>query len=246
MIEKEKIQQNFNTASLTYDSASTIQQVAAETLVTSFVKHFNHFHPCSILDVGAGTGYVTKLLLRYFPNSFYSLNDLAENMLKQAKTNLSSYKNIKVYSGDMENINFDFHSLIISNMALQWASDLNNIIKKLFLNSNMLAFSCLLNGTFKEWDDIFTKISIPISTYRYPIKAELEQELLSLHPHKCFFEVKDFVLKFNNTLNFIKYLKNLGAQASNYRLSVKDLKALLKYNYEFNITYKIFFGILER
>lgn len=246
MIEKKKIQQNFNTASLTYDSAATIQRTAAEILVTNFIKYFNTFHPCSILDVGAGTGYVTKLLLRYFPNSLYSLNDLAENMLKQAKNNLSIYKNIKVYSGDMENINFDFHSLIISNMALQWASDLNNIIKKLFLNSNILAFSCLLKGTFKEWDDIFTKISIPISIYRYPIKAELEQELLSLHPSKYFFEAKNFVLKFNNTLDFIKYLKNLGAQTSSYSLAVRDLKALLKYNYQFNITYKIFFGILER
>lgn len=245
-LHKHLIKQNFSAASGSYDLVANIQRDAADYLVNTLLKKFLNFNPNSILDVGAGTGYVTKKLLHYFPNSIYVVNDLADHMIQQAKHNLSAYKNIYFCNGDIEYIDIEFHSLIISNMALQWVSNLDNVIKKLFDNSRILAFSCLLYGTFKEWDNIFNKLSIPVATYKYPNKLNLQQQLLALKPKKYFFSTKNFVLEFSNAINFIKYLKNLGANTTNTNISIKDLKALLEYNYKFSITYKIFFGILEK
>lgn len=243
---KYLINKNFNAASASYDAVANIQRDAADYLIDNLLKNFFDFNPNYILDVGAGTGYVTQKLLQYFPNSKYVVNDLADNMIQQAKQNLSNYKNVYFYNGDIEYINIEFHSLIISNMALQWAANLVNVIKKLFDNANILAFSCLLDGTFKEWDDIFNKLSIPLATYSYPKQLNLEKQLLELKPKKYFFSTKNFVLQFNNAVNFIKYLKNLGANTTNANISISHFKALLKYHYKFNITYKIFFAILEK
>lgn len=245
-LHKYLIKQNFSAASETYDLVANIQRDAADHLINNLLKNFVNFSPNYVLDVGAGTGYVTKQLLQYFPNSIYVLNDLADNMITRAKHNLSAYKNIYFCKGDIEYIDIDFYSLIISNMALQWSSNLTSVIKKLFDHSNIFAFSCLLSGTFAEWDNICNKLSIPVTTYMYPEKLSLEQQLLKLAPKKYFFSAKNFVLQFNNTINFIKYLKNLGANTANVNVSLKNLKTLLQYNYKFNITYKIFFGILQK
>lgn len=239
------IKHNFNKASLSYDAAATVQYNAANHLVANLIKNFSEFYPKSILDLGTGTGYIPELLLNYFPKSQYILNDISENMLNKTKQKLNNYTNIKFNLNDMETTDFGFNQLIISNMALQWVKNLNNLLIKLFNNSNILAFSCLLNQTFDEWNYILKNLNLPIITHNYPKQSNLEKYLLTFRPKNYFFDTKSFVLEFNNALDFMKYLKNIGANTGSQKLSMGNLKNLLKYNNKFTVTYKIFFAILE-
>lgn len=245
---KNKIQFNFNLASCCYDSVANIQFICAKKLINLLMKNFQEFQPSSILDLGTGTGYIPTMLLPIFPNSKFTVNDIAENMLQQVKQKLLSNNNNNFCYclGDMEQINFEFHDLIISNMAFQWLTNLNCFIKKLYNNSNILAFSCLLAGTFKEWTNLFQQRSLPIPTYQYPTKSELITTILALHPKNYLFYTKNFSIEFTNISKFIKYLKNLGANTSSQKVTIKDLKLLLNLNDKFKTTYKIFFGIIRR
>jgi malonyl-CoA O-methyltransferase len=160
------IKHNFNKASLSYDAAATVQYNAAKHLVFNLIKNCSEFNPSSILDLGTGTGYIPELLLNYFPKSQYILNDISENMLNKTKQKLNNYTNIQFNLNDMETTDFGFNQLIISNMALQWVKNLNNLLIKLFNNSNILAFSCLLNQNFDEWNYILKNLNLPIITHK--------------------------------------------------------------------------------
>lgn len=243
--DKRKIQQNFNQASNSYDLVATVQKECAKKLIVELIKNFPHFQPSSILDLGTGTGYIPELLLPIFPKSTYTLNDIAPTMLEKAKEKLHAYKNLNFHLADIERSNFGFYPLIISNLALQWMNNLNNTLKKLYNHSDVFAFSCLLEGTFEEWANMFQ--SLPLPTYSYPSRQSLESYLLSLQPKERFFDVQEFSLTFTSLFAFIHYLKKLGAHTSHQKVSLASLRQLLQsYQNEFTITYKVFFGLLKR
>jgi len=54
----------------------------------------------SILDIGAGTGLLSALILQKFPNAHMTLLDISENMLEIARQRFSDRKNITYIASD--------------------------------------------------------------------------------------------------------------------------------------------------
>ncbi len=244
-LKKRQIQQKFNQASTTYDQVALVQRECAKKLVGHLTNFFPKFYPNTILDIGTGTGYIPELLLSTFSQSSFTLNDLSPEMLKKTKEKLGKNRKIDFIQGDMDNLNFGFKELVTSNFAMQWSSDLHNILARLHKKSDVLAFSCLLDGTFKEWGEIFEKCELPNPTFHYPIKKELENYILSLRPQKYFFDSKEFVLDFSSPLKFLKYLKELGANTGGQEIPIKDILRLLRNNLGgFSVTYNVFFALI--
>jgi len=246
-LHKKSIQGNFSRASSSYDNVALVQRECATKLVNYLKKYFPKFYPRSILDLGTGIGYVPESLFSYFPKSKFVLSDISPSMLIQARKRLDLAVQAKELLGDMEKQDFGFHDLVISNLALQWTSDLNKTIKKSYENSGVFAFSCLLDGTFNEWSRIFMESSLPVPTYQYPSKQELDNYLLSFNANEYFSDLKEFTLEFSSASSFMRYLRDLGANYSTQKISPIDLKKIIKtYTHKIYITYKVFFGILSR
>lgn len=243
---KEKIQLNFNEAAESYDSVATVQKACAVNLVDKLVKYFHKRSITTILDLGTGTGYVPELLVKIYPSGDYDLNDISSNMLLCAKKKLSFAKP-NLILGDMESIDFGSYDLITANLALQWSTNLYYMLQKLYNKSNIFAFSCVLIGTFHEWTRQFKNLDTSFPIYQYPDNNTLENFLLSLYPKKYFFETKEYPITFNNSLDFIKYLKKLGASTAEHATSLAELKNIIKINNKsFTVTYRVFFAILAR
>lgn len=246
-LKKKEIQQRFNRASSSYDQVAAIQFKCARKLVQHLTNIFPEFYPSTVLDLGTGTGYVPQLLLPIFPSAQFTLNDLAPDMLKRTKEKIGKITKINFVQGDMDNLNFGHNQLITSNLSMQWTNDLEHTITKLNDNSDILAFSCLLDGTFKEWTKIFEGLSLPIPTYPYPSKEKLESFILSLGQKKYFFDSQEYIMEFASPVCFLKYLKELGASSSCQKIPFTDLRKILKtYQEKIIITYNVFFGILGR
>lgn len=244
---KKKIQYNFNCASLSYDMVASVQKKSAIRLVKCLVENFPEFYPSTVLDLGAGTGNVAEILTKLFPYSKFTLNDIAADMLAVAQQKLLPDVKLDFIVGDMEALNFGCYSLIITNLALQWVNNINTVIKKLYRDSNILAFSCLLAGTFQEWSETLKMYSLPIPTYNYPAKEELEKYILSLNPRRYFFDSNTTTLTFCNPLEFMRYLKNLGANTAVQNINISTLRQFLRlYKKELQVTYNVFFAILEK
>ena len=66
-----------------------------------------------ILDVGAGTGNLTKLVLKKVPNCHVTLLDFSQNMLKKAEMALSKYKGrYEVNTGDFLKPDFRLRNMM--------------------------------------------------------------------------------------------------------------------------------------
>ena len=123
MIElKVKIQNSFNKASKSYDQVASVQRKAAKFLIERLLECHTET-PQTILDLGTGTGCIPELLLKFYPDSFYTLNDIADQMLEFCKYKFVHHKNFVFSNDDMSALSMSHYDLIISNFALQWVDE---------------------------------------------------------------------------------------------------------------------------
>jgi trans-aconitate 2-methyltransferase len=74
-----------------------------------------------VMDAGAGSGNLTKILADKVPQGLIYAVDDDPNMVEQAKSNLSSYKNVQVIHSSMDKVNLPTKvDVIFSNAALHW------------------------------------------------------------------------------------------------------------------------------
>ncbi|RYE06136.1 MAG: methyltransferase domain-containing protein [Rickettsiaceae bacterium] len=246
MMNKETIVLNFNKAALDYENIASVQKKSASYLVQCLNKIVPNFAPAVILDIGAGTGIVTKLLLPQFPVANYILNDLSPNMLEMAKNTLCNNTKIEYVIGDAENINFQSVDLAISNLCFQWFTNFEESVNKLWKNTKILAFSTLSSKTFNQWNKLYYKLGLIDHEIRdYPTNQELETYCLGLQPTNYFFHHLTYKLVFNDALSFLRYLKKLGANTPTARARKDYLKIVIQSQKQpLTISYKIFFALL--
>jgi len=75
-----------------------------------------------VMDAGAGSGNLTKILADRVPNGQVYAVDADANMVEQASYNLSGYKNAQVIQSSMDKVNLPAGTIdvIFSNAALHW------------------------------------------------------------------------------------------------------------------------------
>ncbi|MBS0235708.1 MAG: methyltransferase domain-containing protein [Proteobacteria bacterium] len=237
---------SFAQGAQTYEQVAWVQKAAAKTLVDSLIKQYPVFYPNRILDVGSGTGYVVENLLPFFPNSTYILNDIEPKMLNNAVKKLQHFSNISYQIGDAEKCKFMPNELTISNMAFQWFEDLPITINRLSSNSEILAFSILLDGTFSEWwelCDFYGAQFLRPSYYKY---EELAQVCANINPRDLWLLRKEVELDMDSPLAFIRYVKQLGANLSNSVHCPKLLSMLRQERGRLLTKYQLCFVILRK
>lgn len=246
---KSKIAHSFNRAADSYEQVAQVQLASAEFLLKNLVAKLQLWDIDKLdtaLDVGTGTGFVPSILIKNYPWLRIDLNDIAWNMLKLAETKIKSLAKYNLILGDLEQLKFKSYDLITANLALQWANDLNKILNKIYANSKILAFSCLLQGTFQEWLDQFNELAEYLPVSNYPDKIELQNFLLSLEKEHYWFASKSFSIDFTNPLAFMGYLKKMGANLAVKQIPFGYLRNIIKSQQPLTATYKVFFAILVR
>ena len=72
-----------------------------------------------VIDLGCGTGTVSKLVKSIFPDAVITCLDVAENMIEMAKNKLSEWVDIRYQLGDFNHFNFDYkYDVAISSLSL--------------------------------------------------------------------------------------------------------------------------------
>lgn len=149
-IETNKIAERFNLVAEKYDSQRRLFIPSLDdyygTSISFLAKTVNSV--ASVLDLGAGTGLLTKYLYQQFPESNYTLVDISDQMLNVARKRFSGLTNFTFsicdYSKKMPEGKFD---LIASALSIH---HLENDTKAT-LYSNI--FNCLpMDGCFINLD----------------------------------------------------------------------------------------------
>ena len=156
-IDRRAMRAAFEKAAISYDAAAVLQQEVANRLVERM--EYMSMKPQSILDAGAGTGFVSQLLAARYPKAKITALDLALNMLKQSKSKRSFKqrwnKQFNYVNAEVESLPFADASLelVISGLTLQWCQDLPKVFKefrRVLAPGGLLLFSSFGPDTLKE------------------------------------------------------------------------------------------------
>jgi trans-aconitate 2-methyltransferase len=121
-----------------------------------------------VMDAGAGSGNLTKFLADKVINGKVYAVDADSNMVEQAKSNLSRYKNVQVIHSSMEKVNLPTKvDVIFSNSAIHWILDQDGLFSHFWQllkpngssGSSELLIECGGHGNMDKAISIILKIS---------------------------------------------------------------------------------------
>ncbi len=143
------VAQRFSRASDTYDSEAREQNMVAARLCAGLPETASR-----ILEIGCGTGTLSRRLLERYPGCELSLNDLSEAMLDECRVSFGRYPKVRFMPGDAETLEFTGkYDLICSNAAVQWFKSLAKFLERmhaLLTPEGSLVFSTFGPDNLKE------------------------------------------------------------------------------------------------
>lgn len=206
------IKEKFSKASKSYDEISVIQREVADEL---YVR-IKPLDPKSrILDVGIGTGYLSRKMISEYPDLRVSGIDLAMGMLGICRQKIPG---AQLVQSDAKYLPFKERSfdLVVSNLAYQWVKDIKQALlsaRSVLKDRSRIYFSVFTDNTLQELREVIFELSRerPRSIGRLPSKSYLGQILREASFKHIKIEVEPKKQYYNNLRELLSWLKNIGA-----------------------------------
>lgn len=205
-MQSDLIKKHFEKSMKNYDKNATVQNLMASKMVFELSKISNEFE--NILELGSGTGLLTKKIKKEINFKNYYANDLIEKskiyvqkIIPTSQFLCGSATRIKP-SKKMD--------LIISNAMFQWFDNLEKSIDKIKFSldkNGILAFSTFGTNNYKEIT------SLTGLTLGYKTKEEIETILKKLGFEILYSEEFYEEVKFNSPLELLAHMKNTGVNS---------------------------------
>jgi malonyl-CoA O-methyltransferase len=124
-LDRARVRASFARASAGYEAAARLQVRVADELLARLGEF--RFAPRVVLDLGAGTGRVTRELKRRYPRSQVVALDIAEAMLREARRHLRPWRRFARVCADALRLPLKDGSvdLVFSSLMLQWCQPLD-------------------------------------------------------------------------------------------------------------------------
>jgi malonyl-CoA O-methyltransferase len=235
-INKELLANRFSTASDLYEDATPIQSKMAQNLFNEVLRLTFGKNIRNILELGCGSGRLTKKLVKEFPRSKITAIDIAPNMVDLAKTKSPT---VNFIIGDIEKVVFDFEEkfdLIISNATIQWFENkqktmqqINNLLEQ----SGVLAIATFGDKTFYELSKSFAEsyLKHDLEVRSHVVKMPSVATWKTIFSNEKVSE-EIFTQTFPSVREFLKSIQSAGAVNSakeNSTIPKKVLLDMMKY-----------------
>lgn len=201
---KQNIARHFANAN-DYDQHATIQQHVCQYLLDNIV---NTKHK-SILEIGAGTGQMTRLLAAHLQSEHWIINELCA---EQAVTLQTILPVAKILIGDAETMELSKnHSLVISANAVQWFDNPLSFIAQ--SASRLRTGGQLLFNTFTSNNFLQIK-QLTGQGLQYPTNTEWQSELVKAGFKDIVLANQRFDLPFTDPRAVLKHMKLTGVSTN--------------------------------
>lgn len=238
---KKLIKQRFAKSLNTYQENAVVQKNMAEKLIELLPnKDFSN-----ILELGCGTGLLTKLVCKNVNHNSYTAVDIVRECEPYIK-NID--ENINFVPADIETINLpQKYDLIISNAVFQWLNDFESFIKK--LQNNLTENGILLFTTFgpKNFQEISNVTNLSLKYYS---KEELKNILNAYSVEHIEEEIIE--KEFKTTKEMFEHMKKTGVNAiSQTPWTLKDIREFKiryekLYNSNIHLTYHPIYALIRK
>jgi len=222
-ISKARVKRSFSSATESYDEHAVLQREIGDRLINHL--EFTKIDPKRILDIGCGTGYVTRLLCQRYKKADVTGLDLSEGMVKATHR---AHPRRMPWHGRRHHVVSDGCSLpfpdgsfdlVTSNLAMQWVPEpmqMMREMRRVLAPGGLLIFSTFGRRTLSELRQALADISHERAglVLPFPDVTSLGDSLMELAVELPVTDTDIFTLTYPNTMALVRELKHIGASSS--------------------------------
>jgi len=219
VIESRRVQKAFNIAANNYDTFSILQRTITDRLLESF-DHIK-LEPTSILDLGSGTGYGSKILKQRFKKAHIYQIDISGEMLKQSRRQAPLFfsKNHFICANasqiPLPKNHFD---LVFSSLMLQWCNDLDAVfaeVKHVLKPGGVFLFTSFGPDSLKELRESWRQVDDQVHVNVFVDMHDIGDSLVRNGLDAPVLSIEHIVLTYDECKQLMRELKNIGAHNIN-------------------------------
>lgn len=215
VLDKRLVNRSFAAAACEYDQHAQLQRQVGLQLVECFPPK-----ALQGLDLGCGTGFLTKQLALSELAADWIALDLALPMLQVARDNLKTFQNIHYLCADAEALPLANQSVgqIYSNLALQWCQNLPVLFadcRRVLKPEGQLVFSSFGPGTLKELKSAWSQVDNYAHVNDFTSAEALATALSQAGFNDIQIETTVFEIAYPTVMHLMRELKGLGAHNVN-------------------------------
>lgn len=213
-LDQHQVRRAFSRAAKGYDEAAVLQQEVCDRL--GMRLDYIKFKPQKILDLGAGSGIASQMLMtRYKRARVYAL-DFAEPMLKLAASRGSWLNRPKAVCADALKLPLKDQSidLVFSNLMLQWCHPLDNYfaeMRRVLGPGGLLLFSTFGPDTVKELREAWQAVDGRSHVHQFIDMHDIGDMLVGARFTEPVVNMEMFTLTYSDIKTLLKDLKAIGA-----------------------------------
>lgn len=248
---KKIIAKTFSASAKHYNQYASVQRKSAMHIL----KCLNNYmlEPSSLLDLGSGTGFLSQGAKEFYPEANIFSLDIAWGMLEFSQS--YHFQNFIPICADADFLPFSSNSfdLILSNLMLQWSSDINATLEEMvrvLKPGGICLFSSLGKKSLYELRLAWEKIDAKPHVHSFP-----PWSFSKLQPVT---EVCEYTEYFDEFFELMQSLRQIGASnihedRSRGLLSRRKLNSLIESyeNYRTSdgylpLTYEVYYGSVRK
>jgi len=213
-LDRARLRASFERASGSYEAAASLQaRVAAELLQRLELLRFS---PGVVLDLGSGTGRITRELKRRYPRARVIALDIAPGMLREARRHQRPWRRFDRVCGDALRLPLRDGSidLIFSNLMLQWCEPLAAALseaRRVLAPGGFLSFSTFGPATLYELRTAWAEADGYNHVNHFPDMHELGDGLVRAGLMEPVLDADRFEVGYLDVLTLMRDLKAIGA-----------------------------------
>lgn len=256
MIVSNLVEKRFSRNPEYYDSRADVQKTVSANLADMISASVDKSGVGSIMEIGCGTGFLTRRLFRLFPDAEIAVTDLSSAMLAYCERSTAAIADelgvsveFAVFDASLDSPKCSL-DLIASSLAFQWIEDFSGLFERLrsaLSDGGDLAFATLAEGTFASVSDSFASHGLDLPLPVLPTLAELKVALANFAEvelrHETLYE------EFDSIGAFLRHLRDVGAgNATGNPLPTGKLAKFIRENRDERVVaeYKVVYVLCRR
>ncbi len=208
---KQRISDAFGAAADRYDVHADIQRQAA-ALVADLARRQRPDGVTRILEIGCGTGFLTRDIQARWPGAELVATDLAPEMVGKAAQGGMIAGTFLTMDGEAPAFEGPWFDLILSSLAFQWFDDLAGAVRRLaglLRPGGSLIFSTMGQRSFARWRAAHAACGVVAGVPDYPSLEDVRTMLAGFDDAFLFDE--DYGLACGDARGLVTHLKGIGA-----------------------------------